>query len=107
MINTTEYVTRSADGGWRVAGSRVSLDSVVIAYWDGRLPEAIVADFPPLTLEQVHGAIAFYLRNRDEIDRYLSAQDARWSSLRAESEAKHGPLLERIRHSVATRSGAP
>lgn len=91
-----EYVTRIIDGGWRVTGSRVSLDSIVHAYWSGRLPEAIVADFPTLTLEQVHGAIALYLRHQSEIDRHISEQDVRWQQFQQESAARHGPLLQRI-----------
>jgi uncharacterized protein (DUF433 family) len=82
------YVTETPEGAWRVAGTRVSLDSIVHAYWEGRLPEAIAADFPTLSLEMVHGAIAFYLRHRDEIDRYLAHEDARWQQFQAESAAR-------------------
>jgi uncharacterized protein (DUF433 family) len=95
-----EYVIRTPQGGWRVAGTRVSLDSVVHAYWGGRLPEAIAADFPSLSLEQVHGAIAYYLRHRATIDQYLSEQNARWRQFQQESEARHGPLLKRIRQAA-------
>jgi uncharacterized protein (DUF433 family) len=106
MSNTTpDYAVQSPEGGWRVAGTRVSLDSVVHAYWEGRLPEAIVADFPTLTLEQVHGAIAFYLRNRAEIDNYLIAQDARWRQFQQESASKHAPLLRRLRGAALSPTG--
>lgn len=98
--STVEYVTQTTQGAWRVANTRVSLDSIVHAYWDGRLPEAIVADYPTLTLEQVHGAIAFYLRHRSVIDQYLAGQDARWQQFQQESAARHGPLLQRIRQSA-------
>jgi uncharacterized protein (DUF433 family) len=94
------YVTHTVDGGWRVAGTRVSLDSVVHAYWQGRLPEAIAADFPALSLEQVHGAIAFYLRHRAEIDQYLADQDRRWQQFQRESASRHGPLLQRVREAA-------
>ncbi len=98
MIQTpVTYVQKTPQGGWRICDSRVSLDSIVQAYWQGDAPEAIVADFPSLSPEQVHGAIASYLRNRDEIDGYLIAQDARWEELRKSSEARCGPLLQRIR----------
>lgn len=100
------YATRTPAGAWRITGTRVSLDSVVHAYWHGRLPEAIVADFPSLTLEQVHGAIAFYLGHRVEIDAYLSEQDARWLLFQQESAAKHGPLLRRVRGSAALVAGS-
>jgi uncharacterized protein (DUF433 family) len=107
--HASSYVTRTEQGAWRITGTRISLDSVVHAYWDGRLPEVIAADIPSLTLEQIHGAIAFYLRNQSEIDKYLSEQDARWQQLQQESAAKHGPLLQRIRQATnrsSTGSGS-
>jgi uncharacterized protein (DUF433 family) len=97
METSTTYVSQTPEGGWRVAGTRVSLDSVVRGYWEGRTPEAIVEDFPVLSLEQVHGALAFYLRHKDQIDQYVASQDARWEQLRQESETQHGALLQRLR----------
>lgn len=100
MIETAVcYVDRTPEGSWQLTGSRVSLDSIVHGYLAGQTPEAIQEDFPSLTLEQVYGAIAFYLHNRDEIDRYLEAAGVQWEQLRQESEAAHGPLLNRIRAS--------
>jgi uncharacterized protein (DUF433 family) len=32
----------------------------------------MVESYPSLTLEQMHGALAFYLANRTDIDRYLA-----------------------------------
>ena len=95
------YVTQTPQGGYRIAGTRVSLDSVVHAWWDGRLPEAIVADFPTLSLEQVHGAIAYYLGHRAEVDRYLAEQDNRWREFQRESAARLGPLVQRMRSAAA------
>jgi len=98
--NSAEYVMRTALGSWRISGTRVSLDSIVYAYWAGRMPEAMAADFPSLTLEQVHGAIAYYLRHRVEVDRHISALDSRWRHFQEESAARHGPLLQRIRQAA-------
>ena len=67
---SNQYVEQR-DGGYWVAGSRVSLDSIVYAFLDGQSAESIAQSFPVLTLEQVYGAIAFYLANRAEIDSYL------------------------------------
>lgn len=75
----------------------MSLDSVVYAFVEGASAEEIVAQFPSLTLEQAYGAIAFCLRNRDEIDRYLTQQDARWEQLRQESIGRDDPLMKRLR----------
>lgn len=93
----TIYAHKTAEGGWRVGDSRVSLDSVVYAYWEGKSPEAIIEEFPSLSAEQVYGAIAFYLRNKREIDEYLSQQDAKWQRLATESNVQHGPMLDRLR----------
>src|SRR5205809_7631208 len=93
----TAYVHQTADGGWRITGARVSLDSVVHAYWSGLSAEAIALEFPSLTLEQVYGAIAFYLRDQAQIDEYLTRQDATWAQLRAASETANATLLQRLR----------
>jgi uncharacterized protein (DUF433 family) len=75
-----QYVEQHDEGYW-VSGSRVSLESVVFAFLDGISPETIVAEyFPVLTLEQVYGAITYYLSHRDEIDAYLRQADAEFKS---------------------------
>lgn len=91
-----EYVQKVAEGGWRVADSRVSLDSIVHAYWEGKSPEAIADAFPTLMVEQVYGAIAFYLRYQAEVDEYLAQQVETWQKLAATSELQHAALLNRI-----------
>ena len=77
------------DGAYRVAGSRVSLDSIVYAYWNGQSPESIAQSFPALTLEQVYGAITFYLAHRQEIDAYIESRDAEYERARQEARAKN------------------
>ena len=55
----------------RLRGSRVSLDSIVYAFLSGQSAEAIAQAFGVLSLEQVYGAITYYLAHRDDVDRYL------------------------------------
>ena len=62
------------DGVYMVAGSRVSLDSVVYAFLAGQSAEAIAQAFPVLNLEHVYGAITYYLAHRDDLDRYLEGR---------------------------------
>ena len=62
-------------------GTRISLDSIIYAFQKGLSPESIVQAFPLLTLEQVYGAIAFYLANRLEIDTYLVAEEEAFDSM--------------------------
>lgn len=76
------------DGGYWISGTRVSLDSVVFAFLGGLSPETIAGEcFPTLTLEQVYGAIAYYLAHRPEIDAYLKHADDEFEALR---QATHG-----------------
>lgn len=62
-----EYV-EEREGGYFVRGSRVSLDSLVYAFLRGESPEGIAESFPAITLEQVLGALAFYLANLEAVD---------------------------------------
>ena len=64
------------NGGYYVAGTRVSLDSLVCSFRDGDAAETIWRNFPSLTLEQVYGAIAFYLSNRDQVDQNIREGEA-------------------------------
>ena len=76
------YVERR-DDAYAVTGSRVSLDSIVYAFDSGESAESIAQAFPVLTLEQVYGAITFYLAHRDEIDRYLEQRRREFDAARA------------------------
>jgi uncharacterized protein (DUF433 family) len=80
VVAAKSYVEYRNDVYW-VEGTRISLDSVVYAFRGGLSPESIVQSFPLLTLEQVYGAIAFYLANRVEIDSYLAAEEAAFDAM--------------------------
>ena len=60
------------NGGLYVAGTRVSLDSMVIHFQQGASPEKIVQSFPTLKLSRVYGAIAYYLENEPLIREYIA-----------------------------------
>src|SRR5882672_12237582 len=70
---------------YRVTDTRVSLDSVVYAWRRGESPEGIIDSFPSLTLEQVHGSLAFYRANREEIDDYLRQGEIEFEKMRQQS----------------------
>jgi uncharacterized protein (DUF433 family) len=96
------YLERNEHGTWRIKPTRVSLDSVVHAYWQGESPETIRSNFPSLTLEQIYGTIAFYLRHREEFDAYLAEQAEEWEKWRTECEVRNRELRERVRERAAT-----
>ncbi|MEZ5403187.1 MAG: DUF433 domain-containing protein [Bryobacteraceae bacterium] len=61
--------------GFYLVGSRVPLDFVVREHWNGEPAEAIRQHYPTLSLEQVHGAIAFYLGHRAKVDAAIADRD--------------------------------
>jgi uncharacterized protein (DUF433 family) len=80
-----KYVEYRNECYW-IEGTRVSLDSIVYAFRQGLSPETIAAEcFSTLTLEQVYGAISFYLANRKIIDAYLEQGEALYEELREKS----------------------
>ena len=79
-----QYVIQR-DEGYYITGSRVSLDSIVYAFLSGQTAESIAQSFPVLTLEQVYGAITFYLANRSSIDTHLKKNEAEFDEIRRAS----------------------
>ena len=61
-----EFVERR-DGSLYFIGSRVPLAHVIREFQHGETPEAIRSHYPTLSLEQVYGAITFYLGNKEEV----------------------------------------
>jgi uncharacterized protein (DUF433 family) len=70
------------DGVYVVAGTRVSLDSIVYAFVSGQSAEAIAQAFPVMNLEQVYGAITYYLGHRGDVDRYLEGRQQDFDTAR-------------------------
>ncbi len=78
----SEYIKKLENGAYRIADTRVSLDSVVYCFQRGDLPETIARKFSALKLAQVYGAIAFYLSNQAEIDEYLRQGEIEYEKFR-------------------------
>jgi uncharacterized protein (DUF433 family) len=91
----TEYVVQTEDGYW-VSGSRVSLDSIVYAFLAGQTAESIAQSFPVLTLEQVYGAIAFYLSDGESIDAYLARTEADFEETRRTSHESDPMFYQKL-----------
>jgi uncharacterized protein (DUF433 family) len=84
------------DGGYYIAGTRVSLDSIVYAFARGESPETICQNFEVLDLEEVYGAIAYYLANQTTVDDYLNRQDEKWTAGKRGSEPLSGDLRAKL-----------
>jgi uncharacterized protein (DUF433 family) len=80
-----------ADGVVRVAGTRVSLDSVIFAFNEGSTPEEIVQQYTTLDLADVYAVIGYYLQHRGEVNEYLAVRRAQRAEIRKEVEARFDP----------------
>src|SRR6185503_9400285 len=101
-----EFVERP-HGSFYLIGSRVPLAHIVRQFQIGEPPEAIRLHYPTLNLEQVYGAITFYLGNKAEVEK-----DAAEREREEDDFEKTHPFpphlsekLERARQEMLTRKG--
>ncbi|NET58578.1 MAG: DUF433 domain-containing protein [Symploca sp. SIO2E6] len=92
---TKEYIEKR-NNAYYIKDSRISLDSVVYAFLNGFSPEGIAQSFPLLTLEQIYGAIAYYLGNQREIDNYLQEGELLFEQLREASLKDNQLIIEKL-----------
>lgn len=101
-----EYVERRHDSFY-LTGSRVPLAHIVREFQRGASPEAIRSHYSTLTLEEVYGAITFYLVNKEEVENDIiereREEDAFETSHPFPSELS--AKLERARLNMLTRKG--
>ena len=103
MSGERDFVERRDDSFYLV-GSRVPLVSIVRQFQDGQSPEAIRSAFPTLSLEQVYGAITFYLGHRTEVDKDLTTRAREESALSAHTpDVDLKQKLERARAQLHSR----
>ncbi len=86
------------DGVVRVAGTRVTLDTVVAAFEQGATAEEIVQQYPSLDLAHIYVVIGFYLHQRPSVETYLKGRQEQAQLVRAQNEARSDPrgIRERL-----------
>lgn len=88
----------------RVKGTRIALDTILDDYLElGSTAEEIALRYRSLSLEQVYATLAYYWRNREQMDAYLRAVDQEMERLRQEQERNPPPALLRLREMLKQR----
>lgn len=105
MSKAKSYIRVDKHGVMRVGVSRVMLDSVVAGFQQGHSPETIRQQYPSLSLEEVYGAIAYYLAHLKKVNAYLCRQDGLWEQWQAKSERTPSSVRQRLR--AMRRAGMP
>jgi uncharacterized protein (DUF433 family) len=87
---TAEPVPLVTDGSGtiRVAGSRVTLDTVVAAFDSGATPEQIAQDYP-LRLDDIYAVITYYLRHTEDVNEYLAKRGQQAAAARQEASRRY------------------
>ncbi len=86
------------DGVARVAGTRVTLDTVVEAFEHGATAEEIAYQYPSLYLADIYAVISFYLHQRPSVEAYLEGRRQQESVIRAQNQTRLDPygIRERL-----------
>ena len=95
IVGTILNAVRLEEGVYRVGDSRVSLDSVVYAFNRGDNAAEIQHNYDSLSLAQVHAAIAYYLHNKAEVDRYITEHEQAREEFWQEHEEQFPPAVTR------------
>jgi uncharacterized protein (DUF433 family) len=106
-LDLPDLLICTPQGTWRIAGTRVSLDSVIHSFWEGATPEEICQDFPSLSLAQVYEAIAYYLKQRNKVDAYLQAGRDGAEKLQQELNGRHRDFLSKLRQQLLSSRQSP
>lgn len=92
-----DYVEQR-DGRFHIAGTRIALDSIVMAFKDGESPETILQSFPMAApLLRVYGTIIFYLENQDRVEAYLKDRKRLWAEVKTKETALPETLSAQFR----------
>jgi uncharacterized protein (DUF433 family) len=92
-----------ADGAVRVGSTRVTLDTIVVAFREGLTAEEIVNQYPAVSLADVYLVIGYFLNHQAEVDAYLHARQQQAAETRRETEARLDPAG--IRDRLLARRG--
>jgi len=90
------------NGGYYVAGTRISLESVAIAHSNGDTPAKILENYPFLEkLSRIYGALAFYLDNKSALDQHFAETLREFESRCIPLETANSELHARIERARA------
>jgi uncharacterized protein (DUF433 family) len=80
------------DGVVRVAGTRVSLETVVTAFDLGATAEEIVQKYPSLELAAVYAVISYVLDHRQDVDAYVAKRREYARAMQEQIEKASSPV---------------
>lgn len=76
----------------RVGKTRVTLDTVVMAFLEGATAEEIGEQYTSLKIQDIYSTIGYYLRHQAEVDAYLLERQHQVAAIRQETEQRFNPI---------------
>ena len=98
-------IAKDRHGVYRIGGTRITLDSLVLTFNRGATAEEIVQKFPALQLSDVYQVLGYYLKHNAELADYLEKRRREQQNLLAAHQEDWSPrgLRERL---LARRTGS-
>jgi uncharacterized protein (DUF433 family) len=90
-------IKEDKDGIIRINNSRVTLDSIVIAFKEGATAEEIAQQYPSVSLADIYSVIGYYLHHHLEVERYLKDRNEEAEQVKGGNEKRFNPLGIRAR----------
>ncbi len=89
-----EQTPGTCGGKPRIAGTRIRVQDIALWYvFLGDSADEIVAEFPHITLADVHAALAYFYDHREEIMEDMRREDQFVAEMRAKTPSK---LLQKL-----------
>lgn len=100
IVSDTGYrhILMMSDGRAMIAGTRIKVELIVIATNHHKLsPEEICKYWPPLTLGQVHSALAYYYDNEELVERLIKEGIEFAEEMRRQNEPFQSEFAKRLK----------
>lgn len=103
-VSESVPIREDDEGVWRIGNTRVLFALVIREYQRGATPEAIADNYSTVELAHVYSAVAYYLRNREEVDSYLARREKVADELRRQIEKRQPETAEIRARLLAARA---
>jgi uncharacterized protein (DUF433 family) len=96
-VQLEDYLDVQSPVQIRVSGHRIGIEIILGDYLEeGMSAEEIAWRYPTLTLEEVHAVLAYYWRNKGEMEAYLQRVRNLEDRMLAEQERDPSPAVQRL-----------
>jgi uncharacterized protein (DUF433 family) len=82
-------ITKDTDDVFRVGNTRVTLETIVQVFENGKTAEEIAQQFPVLEQADIYAVNAYYLRHREQVKEYLQERAQLTNEMRQQTDRRY------------------